>query len=99
MEIKELINTIADCAKKVRSVLTPGFEEKVYADVVAAHRDFYEKFWGKFRADAERFGGAFELRTYSKGEHAWWWDVMWESDEFWAWCFGKKSNGELEVGK
>ena len=30
MEIKELINTIADCAKKVRSVLTPGFEEKVY---------------------------------------------------------------------
>lgn len=76
-----------------------GFEEKVYADVVAAHRDFYEKFWGKFRADAERFGGAFELRTYSKGDHAWWWDVMWESDEFWAWCFGKKSNGEVEVGK
>ena len=29
METKELINTIAECAKRVRSVLTPGFEEKV----------------------------------------------------------------------
>ena len=27
------------------------------------------------------------------------WDIMWESDEFWTWCFGKKSNGEVEVGK
>ena len=34
MEIKELINTIADCAKKVRSVLTPGFEEKVYKNAM-----------------------------------------------------------------
>ena len=34
METKELINTIADCAKKVRSVLTPGFEEKVYKNAM-----------------------------------------------------------------
>jgi GxxExxY protein len=34
METKELINTIADCAKKVRSALTPGFEEKVYKNAM-----------------------------------------------------------------
>lgn len=34
METKELIDTIADCAKKVRSVLTPGFEEKVYKNAM-----------------------------------------------------------------
>ena len=30
METKDLIDLIADCAKRVRSKLTPGFEEKVY---------------------------------------------------------------------
>ena len=34
METKELINTIAECAKSVRSVLTPGFEEKVYKNAM-----------------------------------------------------------------
>ena len=34
METKELVNTIADCAKKVRSALTPGFEEKVYKNAM-----------------------------------------------------------------
>jgi GxxExxY protein len=34
METKELINTIAECAKKVRSALTPGFEEKVYKNAM-----------------------------------------------------------------
>ena len=34
METKELINTIADCAKRVRGVLTPGFEEKVYKNAM-----------------------------------------------------------------
>ena len=38
-------------------------------------------------------------RTYSKGDHVWWWDVMWESDEFWKWCFDKESKGEEEVKK
>ena len=34
METKELINKIADCAKRVRGVLTPGFEEKVYKNAM-----------------------------------------------------------------
>ena len=34
METKELINTIAECAKRVRSALTPGFEEKVYKNAM-----------------------------------------------------------------
>ncbi len=34
MDKKELINAIADCAKKVRSALTPGFEEKVYKNAM-----------------------------------------------------------------
>ena len=34
MDTKELINAIADCAKKVRSALTPGFEEKVYKNAM-----------------------------------------------------------------
>ena len=34
MDVSELIETIADCAKKVRSVLTPGFEEKVYKNAM-----------------------------------------------------------------
>lgn len=34
METSELINVIADCAKRVRSVLTPGFEEKVYKNAM-----------------------------------------------------------------
>ena len=34
METKEQINKIADCAKRVRGVLTPGFEEKVYKNAM-----------------------------------------------------------------
>ena len=34
METKDLIETIAECAKKVRSILTPGFEEKVYKNAM-----------------------------------------------------------------
>ena len=34
MDTKELVNTIAECAKKVRSALTPGFEEKVYKNAM-----------------------------------------------------------------
>ena len=34
METKELINKIADCAKRVRGVLTPGFEEMVYKNAM-----------------------------------------------------------------
>ena len=34
METKELINTIAECAQRVRSALTPGFEEKVYKNAM-----------------------------------------------------------------
>jgi GxxExxY protein len=30
MEKRELVDTIVQCAKRVRSVLTPGFEEKIY---------------------------------------------------------------------
>ena len=30
MEIKELLDVIVECAKRVRSALTPGFEEQVY---------------------------------------------------------------------
>ena len=74
-----------------------GYEEKMYADALAEHGDFYEKFWGKFRADAERFGGSLVVQTYPKGDHACWWDAMWESDGFWSWCFEKESNGEAEV--
>ena len=76
-----------------------GYEEKMYADALANNGDFYEKFWGKFRADAEQFGGSLVVRTYPKGGHACWWDAMWESDEFWSWCFEKESNGEVEVKK
>lgn len=76
-----------------------GYEEKTYADMPESYKDFYEKFWGKFRGDVERFGGSFVYRTYSKGENAWWWDVMWESDEFWKWCFEKESECEVEVKK
>ena len=34
METKELIDVIADCAKRVRKELTPGFEEKVYKNAM-----------------------------------------------------------------
>jgi len=34
METKDLIDLIADCAKRVRSKLTPGFEEKVYKNAM-----------------------------------------------------------------
>ena len=34
MDTKELIGKIIDCAKKVRSQLTPGFEEKVYKNAM-----------------------------------------------------------------
>ena len=34
METNELIEIIADCAKIVRSHLTPGFEEKVYKNAM-----------------------------------------------------------------
>ncbi|MBQ8656533.1 MAG: GxxExxY protein [Prevotella sp.] len=34
METKELIDAIAACAKRVRSQLTPGFEEKVYKNAM-----------------------------------------------------------------
>ena len=34
MEIKELVELIIDCAKMVRSHLTPGFEEKVYKNAL-----------------------------------------------------------------
>ena len=74
-----------------------GYEEKMYADALAENKDYYEKFWGKFRADAERFGGSLVVQTYSKGDHACWWDAMWGADGFWSWCFEKESNGEVEV--
>ena len=74
-----------------------GFEYNTNVVLSAGEESFNRKFWGKFRGDVERFGGAFELRNYSKGCRAWWWDTMWESDEFWKWCFRKKSNGEVEV--
>ena len=76
-----------------------GYEAKPHAVKPEPYRDFYRKFWGKFRGDVERFGGSFMYRTYSKGDHVWWWDVMWESDEFWKWCFDKESKGEEEVKK
>ena len=34
MEIKELVEQIIECAKQVRSQLTPGFEEKVYKNAL-----------------------------------------------------------------
>ena len=34
MSVEELIETIIDCAKKVRSQLTPGFEERVYKNAM-----------------------------------------------------------------
>ena len=34
MDKKRLIEEIADCAKEVRSVLTPGFEEKIYKNAM-----------------------------------------------------------------
>lgn len=34
MERKELIDLIAECAKRVRGQLTPGFEEKVYKNAM-----------------------------------------------------------------
>ena len=34
MTDKELIDSIVDCAKKVRSQLTPGYEEKVYKNAM-----------------------------------------------------------------
>jgi len=34
MSTKELIDTIAECAKEVRKSLTPGFEEKVYKNAM-----------------------------------------------------------------
>lgn len=34
METNELVELIIECAKQVRSVLTPGFEEKVYKNAL-----------------------------------------------------------------
>lgn len=34
MDTKELIETIIECAKRVRGQLTPGFEEKVYKNAM-----------------------------------------------------------------
>lgn len=34
MNTPELIETIVDCAKKVRSQLTPGYEEKIYKNAM-----------------------------------------------------------------
>ena len=34
MGTEEMINIIADCAKEVRRLLTPGFEEKVYKNAM-----------------------------------------------------------------
>ena len=34
MEIKELCNVIVECAKEVRSRLTPGYEEKIYKNAM-----------------------------------------------------------------
>lgn len=34
MTTPELIETIVDCAKRVRSQLTPGFEEKIYKNAM-----------------------------------------------------------------
>ena len=34
MNTQELIETIVDCAKRVRSQLTPGFEEKIYKNAM-----------------------------------------------------------------
>lgn len=34
MSTEELIETIIECAKRVRSQLTPGFEEKVYKNAM-----------------------------------------------------------------
>jgi hypothetical protein len=76
-----------------------GYEENIYSEAVADSKEYYEKFWGKFREDVERFGGSFALKMYSKGERVWWWDAMWESAEFWDWCFSKRSDFEVEVKK
>lgn len=76
-----------------------GFEEQLYADAIKESRNYYDEFWRRFRTNVERFGGSFELRTYSKRTHECWWDSIWKSDEFWVWCFNKKSNGEVEVMK
>jgi hypothetical protein len=76
-----------------------GFEEQLYADAIKESRNYYDEFWRRFRTNVERFGGSFELRTYSKRTHECWWDSIWKSDEFWVWCFNKKSNGEVEVVK
>ena len=34
MDAIELKNAVANCAKRVRSQLTPGFEEKVYQNAM-----------------------------------------------------------------
>ena len=34
MDTEELIETIIECAKRVRGQLTPGFEEKVYKNAM-----------------------------------------------------------------
>ena len=34
MEVKELCDVIVECAKEVRSQLTPGYEEKIYKNAM-----------------------------------------------------------------